>query len=84
MEIIWKERVLQVLFMCSVIFYLFFISEYHFNVWLIIANEKLTLDLLNSTSQQYKTLEANVIYEVDKLKYNSESAYAHLETSEES
>ena len=53
-------------------------------MWLIIVNEKLTLDLLDSTSQQYKTLEANVIYEVDELKYNSESAYAHLETSEES
>ena len=61
----------------------FFFSEYHFNVWLIIANENMTLDLLNSTSHQYKTLEANVIYEVDKLKYNSESACKHLETTEE-
>ena len=46
-----------------------FFTEYHVNLWLIIANETLTLDLLNSTSQQYKTLEAKVVYEVEIIEF---------------
>ena len=41
-----------------------FLSVYHFNMWLIIANQLLTLDLLNSTSRQFQTMKTNVTDEV--------------------
>ena len=39
---------------------------YHFNTWLIIANKLLTLDLLNSTSQHYQYMKAEVMNEVNQ------------------
>ena len=42
----------------------FFFSAYHFNAWLIIIKRYLTLDLLNSTTEQYKTLKADVMTKV--------------------
>lgn len=43
---------------------------YHFNTWSVIKNELLTLDLLNSTSQQHKALKAGVMNEVTIAESN--------------
>lgn len=42
------------------------LSAYHFNTWLIVVNQYLTLDLLDSTTEHYKAMKTNVMSEVNK------------------
>ena len=49
---------------CSCVIYMFFSLAYHFNVWLTIPDKNFTVDLLNSTSDEYWQTETEVMNKV--------------------
>ncbi|KAL9952074.1 hypothetical protein ACROYT_G039278 [Oculina patagonica] len=42
-------------------------KTYHFNTWLIVVNKYLTLDLLDSTTEQYKAMKTNIMSEFNSI-----------------